>query len=168
MIELLESLDRLNTPYIELIDNLDGVMTNPRLFRAHLMENYQSYSEILHSQGKLMGSHMDGDLRGLTSLLADSGLDVCELFTPTNGCTFESAWNAWEKKPLIWGGIPSTLLESRTAEPAFQQEIGRILEYASRKPIILGIGDAVMPENLMERVKWIADRVEETEVGWVL
>jgi hypothetical protein len=32
------------------------------------------------------------------------------------------------------------------------------------RPIILGIGDAVMSNNEIERIRWIARRIEELEI----
>jgi hypothetical protein len=108
-VEMLERLSGLEVPYVEFIDNLEGTMTNPPLFQKYLIPCYQRYADILHRQGKRLGSHTDGNLKQLVCLLPESGLDVCESFTPAplTTCTFEEAWTAWEKGPLIWGGIPS-------------------------------------------------------------
>lgn len=163
IVDMLENLSGFAVPYIEFGDNLEGSMTNPRLFQKYLIPCYQRYSEILHSQGKKLGSHTDGNLKKLVSLLSESGLDVCESFTPApiTECTFEEAWTAWEKGPLIWGGIPSYFLEAHVPEDEFQKRIESILVLVRNRPIILGIGDAVMCDNDIDRLKWIAQRIEE-------
>ena len=168
MKDQLNRLSDLPVAFIECIDNLDGIMTNPRLFRKYVLPAYQEYSQIAHTQSKKLGSHTDGDLRSLTSLLVESGLDVCEFFTPApiTSCTFEEAWAAWEHGPMIWGGIPSYYLEEGVPETEFHAFIDRILAFASQRPIILGIGDAVMAENDIDRLAWIAGRVAETPVDW--
>jgi hypothetical protein len=104
----------------------------------------------------------------LLGLLAECGLDVCESFTPApiTGCAFEDAWHAWKDSPLIWGGIPSYYLEPRVPKEAFKGYVEKILGYASQRPIILGIGDAVMADDQVERLAWIVERVEETPVNW--
>jgi hypothetical protein len=50
-------------------------------------------------------------------LLPESGLDVCESFTPQplTELSFEEAWEKWRNGPLIWGGIPSDLLNRISA-----------------------------------------------------
>ncbi|MFH1909502.1 MAG: uroporphyrinogen decarboxylase family protein [Chloroflexota bacterium] len=161
--EVLKELAGLPVPFVEFPDNLEGSMTNPRLFRKYWLPYSQQYAQILHSQGKKMASHTDGDLKSLVKLLPESGLDICESFTPwpITQCTFEEAWVAWEKGPLIWGGIPSYYLEQRLPEAEFQSRIEQILALIGDRPIILGIGDAVMSDNDVERVRWIAQRVEE-------
>ena len=106
-------------------------MTNPRLFREFCLPAYQRYVELLHGQGRTVGSHTDGDVRPLLALLKESGLDVCESFSPwpLTSCRFEEAWAAWHGGPLIWGGIPSPLLEEdRTDEETFRSAIDRLLD----------------------------------------
>jgi hypothetical protein len=162
IVDMLEHLSGFAVPYVEFCDNLECSMTNPRLFKKYLVPYYQRYSEILHRQGKKLGSHTDGNLKKLLSWLPDSGLDVCESFTPAplTECTFEEAWTALEKGPLIWGGIPSYYLESQATEQEFQQHVEGLLELIGDRPIILGIGDAVMANNAIERVRWLAQRIE--------
>jgi uroporphyrinogen-III decarboxylase len=82
-IEILKQPAALNVPYVQFLDNLDGFMTNPRLFETHCLPYYQKYSELLHGQGKKVGSHTDGNIKHLLNLLAESGLDVCESFSPS-------------------------------------------------------------------------------------
>lgn len=162
--EDIRNLAGLDWPYVEFDDNLDGVMTNPRLFEKYCLPYYNAYTDLLHGQGKKVGSHTDGNIKPLLGLLAESGLDVCESFTPFPGteCTFEEALGAWrDKGPIIWGGIPSPLLEERTNEEKFQQYTKQILGMLDGHPIILGVGDMVMGNNLIERVRYIAQRVEK-------
>lgn len=161
-VALLESLRDLPCPYVEFVDNLEGGMTNPRLFREYCLPYYQRYAEILHRQGKKVGSHTDGNLKLLLGLLAESGLDVCESFSPAplTPCTFEEAWRAWRGGPVIWGGIPSPILQADTPEAEFQAYVHRVLDLVDDQPIILGVGDMVMGNSLIERVRYIAQAVE--------
>jgi ribosomal protein RSM22 (predicted rRNA methylase) len=78
-------------------------------------------------------------------------------------CTFEEAWNAWQGGPIIWGGIPSPILEERTNEAEFQDYVKHLLDIVGDQPIILGVGDMVMGHNLIERVRYIANKVENNE-----
>ena len=160
--EMLNNLSGFDYPYIEFVDNLDGVMTNPNLFQIFVLPSYQKYADILHGQGKKLGSHTDGNLKNLVPQLAGSGLDVCESFTPApmTGCSFEEAITSWETSPLIWGGIPSYYLEERAVDDEFRKFIESLLLMVAGRPIILGIADAVMTDNLIDRVQWIAEQVE--------
>lgn len=173
--QLLESLDDFDCPYIEFIDNLDGFMTNPRLFGRYVLPSYQKYADILHSQGKKLGSHTDGNLHNLVPLMVESGLDVCESFTPApmTDCTLEEALNYWSDGPLVWGGIPSYYLEERFPEEKLYKYIHSLMEMVADKLIILGIADAVMSDNQIDRVQWIARRIQgesyndQTHMAWM-
>jgi hypothetical protein len=121
----LKKLADFSAPYVEFTDNLDGFMTNPNLFQKYVLPAYQRYCAILHGQGKKVGDHTDGDLKALVHMLSETGLDVCESFTPapTTSCTFEEAWEAWKGSPLIWGGIASYYLEERVSDAEFHDHI---------------------------------------------
>ena len=163
MLHDLEQVKHFEWPYIQFDDNLDGLITNPRLFEKYCLSSYQRYSKALHGQGKKVGSHTDGNLKPLLSLLADCGLDVVESFSPAplTECTFDNAWEAWQETgPMIWGGIPSPLLEPHTSEEEFHNYIDHLFETVGNGRIILGIGDMVMPNNSIERLRYIAERVE--------
>jgi hypothetical protein len=160
--KILHNLRNFDVPYVEFCENIDASMANPRLFRKYIQPAYQSYASILHSQGKKLGIHGDGNLKGLVAPLAESGLDVCESFTPAplTACSFEEAWKTWQNGPLLWGGIPSYYLEARVSEEEFHRRVDEMLELIGSRPVILGIADAVMPDNLIERLPWLVERVK--------
>ena len=163
MQEILARLSGFGAAYVEFPDNLHGGMTNPRLFREFCLEAYQSYTGVLHRQGKRVGSHTDGDVRSLLGLLPESGLDVCESISPfpLTSATLGEIWDAWRGGPLIWGGIPSPILEARTPEAEFEAWVDQLFRTVGADPIILGVGDMVMGNCLIERVEAIAQRVEQ-------
>jgi hypothetical protein len=161
LVDALGQLEGFAAPYVEFPDNLDGIMTNPRLFREHCLPAYQKYTAVLHAQGKKVGSHTDGNVRPLLTLLAKSGLDVCESFSPAplTACTFEEAAAAWQAGPTIWGAIPTPVLEERTSEAEFQAYLDRLFA-TIRSPLILGGVDLIHRHNLIERVEAVARRVD--------
>lgn len=162
MLEILDQLADFKWIYVEFPDNLHSMMTNPRLFKDYCLPDYQRYTDILHRQGKKVGSHLDGDLKPLLSLIRESGLDVSESFSPKplTNCTFQDAWEAWQGKPLIWGGIPSTILEDNVSEVEFQNYVQNLLETVGKEAIIFGVVDLFMRHNSIDRVQFIADQLE--------
>jgi hypothetical protein len=172
--DILDKLAEFHSPYVEFPDNLTSSMTNPRLFWEFCLPKYQKYTEILHGQGKKTGSHTDGNLKGLLGLLAESGLDVCESVSPypLTECPFEEIWSAWRNGPILWGAIPSPILEDRTSEADFWQWIERLVSTilnpsdegagdTGRLPI-LGVVDLFMRHNSIERVRDIARLLEQS------
>ncbi len=165
MLEILQLISHLPVPYVEFPDNLHGLMTNPKLFQKYCLPAYQQYTEILHTHGKKVGCHVDGNARPLLNLLAASGLDVVESFSPLplTPCLFEEAWQAWRGKLLIWGGIPSPWLEERFSEDGFDEQLNQLLNRIDR-PLVLGVVDLFMRHNSIERVEKIAQRLEDLEL----
>lgn len=161
MMSIIQEISGLDVPYVEFPDNLHGPMTSPRLFKEYCLPMYQKYCDALHAQGKKVGSHTDGDMRPLLNLLPQTGLDVCESFSPSplTRCTFEEAWTAWDKGPLIWGAIPSPILEEWVSESDFHAYMQNLFEKIDR-PIILGIVDLFMSHNSIERAASIASWIE--------
>jgi Uroporphyrinogen decarboxylase (URO-D) len=165
--DILRGLAGMPASYVEFPDNLHGGMTNPRLFARYCLPAFQRYAEILHGQGKKAGSHTDGDVGPLLALLRESGLDVCESISPfpLTSCSFEDIWSSWQGGPIIWGGIPSPILEEeRTGEAAFRRFVSELLHLVGAGPVILGVGDLVMGNNSIERVKYIAEQVEAHQI----
>jgi hypothetical protein len=56
-------------------------------------------------------------------------------------------------------------LEERTPEETFRDHIDRLLETVGDGPIILGVSDMVVGPNLIDRVRYIAERVEEHQIN---
>ncbi len=163
MAEILRCLSDCPALYVEFPDNLHGDMTDPRLFARYCLPAFQRYTDMLHGQGRRVGSHTDGNVGPLLGLLRESGLDVCESVSPypLTPPTCAEIWEAWRGGPIIWGGIPSPLLEpERTDEEAFRAFVADLLATVGEGPIILGIGDLVMGNNAIERVQYIAEQVE--------
>jgi hypothetical protein len=165
LLAAIERLADLNVPYVEFPDNLHGLMTNPNLFREYCLPDYQKYTDILHLQGKKVGSHTDGDLRLLLGLLAESGLDVCESVSPAplTSATFYEINQSWRGKPLLWGGFPTPLLEEKTSQAEFQAYLDDLLA-AIDQPLILGLVDLFLRHNSIERVKTIARQLENLDL----
>ena len=143
-------------------DNLDGFMTNPNLFKAYCLPQYQKYSTMLHAQNKKMCSHTDGNLKPIASLLPECGLDIFEAFSPSplTELSLDEALDTWRGSTMIWGGIPSPILEKTTDDDSFMEWVDSYFNRIDKSRTIVGIGDQVMPESQIERVKYIAQKVE--------
>jgi hypothetical protein len=163
----IKNLATFDWPYIQFDDNLDGMITNPKLFPEYCLPHYQQYTDMFHAQGKKVGSHTDGNLKRLIDLLPQTGLDVFESFTPfpLTELKFEEAFNAWKGKgPLIWGGIPSAILQEDTSQADFEAHIANMLEVVGDSPMLFGVADLVTSDNQIERVKYIAEQIENHKI----
>ena len=57
--------------------------------------------------------------------------------------------------------IPSPLLEERVPEAELHEFVDHVLDTVGDAPMILGISDMVLGNNLIERLEWVARRIDE-------
>jgi hypothetical protein len=149
---------------VEYSENVDGEITNPKLFERYCLPAYRRSSDRLHAAGKLLGCHLDGDLSNLLELIAESGVDVAESFSPEplSRVLFEDAWKVWKGRVLMWGVLPSPIFEAEVGENEFEDYVRKVLRTASAGgPLILGIADQAISLTLPDRVRRAAELIEE-------
>ena len=56
---------------------------------------------------------------------------------------------------------PSPILEERTRDNEFREYVHGLLTTIGNQAIIIGVGDMVLGNNLIERVRYIAAQVEK-------
>ena len=98
-------------------ENLTSLVTPPPIFKEFCIPFYNEVADILHKKGKLLATHMDGNLKGLKELINETKIDIIEAFTPSPMCdmSVEEARKAWPDK-VIWINFPQTLLATYTIE----------------------------------------------------
>ena len=91
-------------------DNIDGVLVTPTLFERYFMPVYEAQATLLHAQGKLMAVHMDGRLKAIKGLIADTQIDIVEAFhpPPMGDLPLDEALALWSDK-AIWVGFPGSI-----------------------------------------------------------
>ncbi len=144
--------------------HFDSQLTPPRLFAQYIEPYYREFSAILHAHGKSLAFHADNDSRLILPHVRDAGFDMAECFTtqPMVRCTLAQARAAWGNDVIIWGALPSTLLEATTPEEQFEEYVRGIFRtVAPGDAFILGIADNAMPLTLIERVERVSELVEE-------
>jgi uroporphyrinogen-III decarboxylase len=149
---------------LESGDNFDGQMTNPNLFKQYCIPKMQQISDRVHSKGKVIGSHMDGDMRNLLSLVPETGYDVVESFSqePLSSLTFQEAWDSWGDKILMWGALPSPLFEEGTSEDQFDRAVEHVLKAVVPDGlIILGIADQAVEKSRVSRIRRAGELIEQ-------
>jgi hypothetical protein len=92
-------------------ENITAPITSPRLFARYCAPYYNRFAQVLGSQGKLYGVHIDGKLAALEKAIADTQLDFVEGFTPPpmGDLPLEEAMTAWPGK-AVWTSLPGNIL----------------------------------------------------------
>jgi uroporphyrinogen-III decarboxylase len=153
-------------------------MTPPPIFERFILPYCQELSALLRARGKTLCLHGDNDTRQILSHIERAGYGMVECFVtdPMVPTTMAETRDAWGDRVIIWGGVPSAILEEPYTEAqfeAFMEELFRILapgKGAAPTPLrgappppafILGVADNVMPESKIERIRRITHMVEE-------
>lgn len=139
-------------------------MTPPPVFERFILPYYRELSALLRSRGKTLALHGDNDARLILSLIEQAGYGMVECFVthPMVETTLAEARAAWGSRVIIWGGVPSAILEAPYSDAAFEaymEEMFRTI--APGDAFILGVADNVMPGAKLERVQRITEMVEE-------
>jgi uroporphyrinogen-III decarboxylase len=143
--------------------HLDSSLTPPPLFSRYITPYYQDFSDLLHGHDKLLCMHADNDSRLILGHLQEAGFDMVETFTtaPQVSCTLEEARHFWGGEMIIWGAVPSVILEPAYSEAQFEAYMRGIFRtVAPGDAFILGVADNVMPGALLGRLERIGEMVE--------
>lgn len=121
-------------------DNINGIVTNPRLYEKYCLPFYEDVARVLHNKGKIFGVHCDGKLNCLKRLIEKAQMDVIEGFTPPpiGDVTIQDARAAWKGKTL-WTNFPATLAMETTLDRIRHETIGILREAAPGDDFALGM-----------------------------
>lgn len=135
--------------------NFDCNLTPPPIFRRYLHPYLREFNDLMHAAGKRTACHGDGDLTGLLDLIPDAGFDVvdCLACAPLVRLSLAEHIAAWRDRVVIWGGIPSPMLEPTTSDAAFASHLAMVRDaVGDGRGFIAGISDQAMPAAMPERI----------------
>jgi hypothetical protein len=124
--------------------NVVPSMVGPQVFKDYYMPNYEAACDILHSAGKLVGSHYDADNTLFMDLIAQTPLDYIEAYDPGFSPSLDKALEIikgktiWINWPSVWHILPDNEAIEKTR---------RLVSTAAKDPrVIIGITED-MPEG---------------------
>jgi hypothetical protein len=144
--------------------HFDSQITPPPLFRRYFLPHLQEFNRTMHRHGKLVAFHSDADTSLLLDLLLEAEYDCADTFTcyPMVRVSLSPVRQSWGNRITIWGGIPSLLLAPTFTDPEFEAYMDDLfLTIAPGDAFILGVGDNVLPDSLIERIRWVSQMVRE-------
>ena len=139
-------------------------MTPPPIYEQYILPYYRELSELLRSRGKTLVLHGDNDTRQILSHIDRSGFGMVECFVshPMVETTLAEARTAWGERIIVWGGVPSSILEDPYTDAEFEAYMEDIFRtIAPGDAFILGVADNVMPGAKLERVQRITEMVAQ-------
>ena len=92
-------------------DNVNGIVTSPKIFEEYCVPFYNKLANLLHSKGKIISVHMDGRLKSLVDLIPKTKIDSVDGFTPppVGDLPLREAREAWGKDYTIWTNFAGTV-----------------------------------------------------------
>ncbi len=139
--------------------------TTPANYLEEFMLPYmQEFADYMHGFGKKVAHHADNDTTSIIDLLRQSRYDMHECFvtSPMVPMTLAEGRKALGDDIVIFGGIPSVILEEAVSDEQFEIYLDEIFDAV--KPgdnFILGIADNMMPASMLSRVKRIGEMAKE-------
>ncbi|MBD3182138.1 hypothetical protein GF312_07595 [Candidatus Poribacteria bacterium] len=145
--------------------NYDQDLTWPTFFQKEITPWLSKVSERLHSVGKYLLTHTDGENKALMPYYKDCGFDVAESVCPApmTQCSLKEIRHGMGENITVWGGIPSVaLLEGSMDEAEFDDYLDKMFsEIGSGRRLILGVSDNVPPDAKLKRFKKIKEQIED-------
>ncbi len=135
-------------------------MTPPPVFAELFVPYFREFNAHMHGAGKRVAFHADADLAGLLELVRQCDFDVADTFAsaPLVRCTFDEAREAWDDRTVIWGGVPSIIIEASYPRDEFERYMRDLVEKTAGQPgFIMAVSDNIMPGAEFERLVWIRD-----------
>jgi len=145
--------------------NYDTAVTPPPFFEQYIAPELKRQSEVLHTKGKYLLTHTDGENAGLLEHYLNSGIDIADSICPApmTSQSLKEIKDQFAGKVTIWGGIPSiSVLENSMSDYEFEKYLDMTLEGIGKGDhIIFSIADTTPPDAKFSRILRIAEKVKE-------
>ena len=147
--------------WINYGDNVHGGVLSPELFIKYVLHEYQRRNEYLHAHGIFTFAHWDGDCKSLFPYAKETGLDGIEAVTPLpqGDVTLAEAREAMGGMYMI-DGIAAVLFDEMYPLEDLMGQVRECIELFPDR-LIMGISDELCSTGTLERVKRVADYVNE-------
>jgi len=162
-------IDIINASPIEIInfgENIHSGILSPAFFEKYHLHECQHRSKRLHSAGKFVYSHWDGDCKPLLQFAKETGLDGIEAITPLpqGDVTLEEVKEALGDEMFLLDGIPAVYFDDIYPVEVLIECTEKIIELFAPK-LVLGISDEISSTGNIERVRIVGDIVNKYNEG---
>ena len=151
-------------PIINYGDNVDHNFLSPETFENYILPAYQHRCERFRKAGKFTHPHWDGSMKNLLKYAQATGCDGIEALTPVpqGDITIDEMKAALGDNMVLLDGIPMTCFLPHEPIEELIATTRKIIELFSPN-LILGVSDEPSPVCDIERVRLVAEIVNEYE-----
>ncbi|MFH1484785.1 MAG: uroporphyrinogen decarboxylase family protein, partial [Chloroflexota bacterium] len=149
---------------IQSCSNFVDVIHTPPIFEKYFVPWFQEVAELFHANGKLLQTHIDGEMRRLLPVFSKTGIDVAEAFSPPpmTSCTATDLKKAWGDKITIWGGVATQLFADPYSDKDFDEYVISLFkEIAPGYNFIVGVGDNVPVAAKVDRLRRVTELIDK-------
>ena len=157
-------IDVINDSPIDIInfgENIHAGTLSPPLFMQYHLPACQRRCDKLHSTGKFVCAHWDGDTKPLLPFAKETGLDGIEAVTPfpQGDVSPEEIKQHFGDDIFLMDGIPAVYFDETYPEETLIECVERLIELFAPK-LILGISDEISSTGDIERIRLVGDLVD--------
>ena len=157
-------IDLVNSSPVDIInmgENLHSGTMSPELFLKYHLPACQRRCEKLHTCGKFVSSHWDGDCGPLLGYARETGLDGIEAITPQpqGDVTLEEIKEALGDEMFLLDGIPAIYFDKTYSVETLVECVHKLIDLFAPK-LVLGISDEISSTGDIERVRLVGEIVE--------
>jgi uroporphyrinogen-III decarboxylase len=160
--QLIESVLQCDAEVVLYGANYDDTITYLPFFREHILPWLNRAAERLHSAGKFLLTHTDGENEGLLSAFSGCSLDIADSVCPApmTRLSLKDYRDVFRDRTTIWGGIPSNvMLKSCCSDSEFRAFVKDAIETVRPYDrFILGIADTTPPDAETDRIRYLAEQ----------
>jgi hypothetical protein len=145
-----------------LSDHADEQIINPLWYEKYCLPFYLQVGEILHANGKVLSTHLDGNFKGLFEVVRRSGFDLLDGCTPAPMTNYEVEELPMAMTPTMraYCGVPSIFFMQDTNVREITRFADRIVTALAGR-VVLNIGD-ILPASgdihkAIELGRWVGE-----------
>ena len=144
-----------------LSDDADENLISPDLYREFCIPYYHKACEILHGAGKIVSTHLDGNIKGYLPLLGETGFDLLDGCTPAPMMNYEVEELAASLPGdmACYLGVPATLFCQHLPDAAILDFARRILDAFGGR-VLLNVGDILPPNADIDQVIALGEMIK--------
>ena len=152
-LKVIELAARSDARIVIISDHADDALLNPRWYREFCIPFYQKACKILHEHGKIVSTHLDGNILRLLPLLKDTGFDLMDGCTPAPMSNYRPGdlASSLGEGQYAYCGVPSTLFAQRLEDCVIIDSAEEIHDALSGR-LILNVGDVLPPNGDMHQM----------------
>ena len=159
---LIETAIKLPCRIFNLGDHATDEFTPPPILKKYLIQRWQRISKKLHSAGRFVHSHWDGNSKTILPYLKDSGLDAVEALTPApmGNIALEEIKSAVGDKMVVLDLLPAIDFLSYRPLNELLDFTRRVIDMFAPR-LILGVSDEISQVGEIEKIEAVSNLVDK-------